>query len=166
MPHVDGDDDGVGYGVFGSSPSGNGVRGSTGDAVFDPDANDVGVYGTSKSSPGVHGHSNSGDGVFGRSKTGIGVSGRSDDESSAQVYMAPLVAIPTPIVRIAPVCLATHFSKAQVYMAKASTAKVCLERATEVLVYMAKAATGKVLSAQVAQTPVSKVRVAKSVCVV
>jgi hypothetical protein len=58
MPHVDGDDDGIGYGVRGVSNSGD----------------------------GVFGDSNSGDGVFGRSVTGIGVFGRSDDKFGTGVY--------------------------------------------------------------------------------
>ena len=86
MSHVDGEDDGVGYGVFGHSQTGIGVRGSTADAVFDPGVSDNGVYGTSKSGTGVRGDSNSSDGVFGHSKTGIGVFGRSDAEFGTGVY--------------------------------------------------------------------------------
>jgi hypothetical protein len=77
MPHVDGVDDGVGYGVLGRSPDKHGVRGSSGDGVFDPDHSlDVGVYGTSKTGEGVFGDSVSNAGVAGRSKTGYGVYGQ------------------------------------------------------------------------------------------
>src|SRR6476661_2402989 len=49
MPHVDGIDDGVGYGVFGKSPGGNGV------------------YGVSHGSCGVYGVSGNGTGLYGES---------------------------------------------------------------------------------------------------
>jgi hypothetical protein len=75
MPHVDGEDDGVGYGVFGHSKTGIGVRGSTGDAVFDPDVSDIGTYGISKSGTGVHGLSTNFVGVVGYSHKSIGVMG-------------------------------------------------------------------------------------------
>ena len=52
MPHVEGDDDGVGYGVYGNSNSGNGVFGKS------PGGN--GVYGVSQ---GMGGY-----GVYGESK--------------------------------------------------------------------------------------------------
>src|ERR1051326_9544739 len=58
MPHVEGDDDGVGYGVFGKSSSGNGV------------------YGNSNSGNGVYGKS-SGTGVYGLSGNGTGLYGES-----------------------------------------------------------------------------------------
>ena len=111
MPHVDGDDDSVGYGVFGHSPSGNGVRGSTGDAVFDPDVNNVGVYGTSKSGRVCMATATAAMACLGTARQAL-VCLAGATPGSAQVYMAPLAAIPTPIVRIAPVCLATHSSKA------------------------------------------------------
>ncbi len=87
MSHVDGVDDGIGYGVFGKSSSGHGVRGSAEDAVFDPDHGlNVGMYGTSKSGEGVFGDSTSGTGVSGRSKTGYGIFGRCDDEFGNGIY--------------------------------------------------------------------------------
>ena len=43
MPHIDGIDDGVGYGVFGKSPGGNGVYG------LSQGMDGYGVYGESKS---------------------------------------------------------------------------------------------------------------------
>ena len=33
MPHVEGDDDGVGYGVYGNSNSGSGVNGKSNEAA-------------------------------------------------------------------------------------------------------------------------------------
>ena len=48
MGHVNGDDDGVGYGVRGHGTiNTTGVRGLTGNAVFDPDVDpaNVGVFG-------------------------------------------------------------------------------------------------------------------------
>ena len=71
MPHVEGDDDGVGYGVYGNSNSGNGVFGKS------PGGN--GVYGVSQ---GMGGY-----GVYGESKSyaGNGVFGKSP---AAMVYMA------------------------------------------------------------------------------
>ena len=95
MPHVDGDDDGVGYGIFGHSPSGHCERGLTGNAVFNPDGNpnditDVGVFGKSDDGTGMHGNSNtgvslggichntSGKSVRGLSNEGTGVHGRSE----------------------------------------------------------------------------------------
>jgi hypothetical protein len=75
MPHVDGVVDGVGYGVFGHSKTGIGVRGSTGDAVFDLDVSDIGAYGISKSGTGVHGFSTNFVGVVGYSYKSIGVMG-------------------------------------------------------------------------------------------
>ena len=75
MPHVEGDDDGVGYGVYGNSNSGNGVFGKS------PGGN--GVYGVSQGMGGygVYGESKSyaGNGVFGKSPGGNGVYGICDD---------------------------------------------------------------------------------------
>ena len=75
MPHVEGDDDGVGYGVYGNSNSGNGVFGNS------PGGN--GVYGVSQGMGGygVYGESKSyaGNGVFGKSPGGNGVYGICDD---------------------------------------------------------------------------------------
>jgi hypothetical protein len=74
MPHVDGNDDGVGYGVFGKSSSSNGVYGdsNSGNGVYGvSQGNGTGLYGESKSY--------SGNGVFGKSPGGNGVYGVSDD---------------------------------------------------------------------------------------
>jgi hypothetical protein len=92
MTHIEGVDDGHGYGVRGRSPSsGHGVRGLTGNAVFDPnvDKNNVGVFGKSDDGMGVLGMSQFGlgvfgwgtndSGVFGYSESGHGVSGHSFD---------------------------------------------------------------------------------------
>jgi hypothetical protein len=65
MPHIDGIDDGVGYGVFGKSPGGNGVYG------LSQGMDGYGVYGESKSYAG--------NGVFGKSPGGNGVYGVCDD---------------------------------------------------------------------------------------
>ncbi|MGA9168708.1 MAG: hypothetical protein WBZ20_01005 [Nitrososphaeraceae archaeon] len=65
MPHVDGIDDGVGYGVSGKSPGGNGVYG------LSQGMDGYGVYGESKSYAG--------NGVFGKSPGGNGVYGICDD---------------------------------------------------------------------------------------
>src|SRR6478609_3440638 len=59
MPHVEGDDDGVGYGVFGKSSSGNGVFGKS------PGGN--GVYGLCDDGCGVYGVSGNGTGLYGES---------------------------------------------------------------------------------------------------
>ena len=74
MPHVDGNDDGVGYGVFGKSSSSNGVYGNSnsGNGVYGvSQGNGTGLYGESKSY--------SGNGVFGKSPGGNGVYGLCDD---------------------------------------------------------------------------------------
>jgi hypothetical protein len=47
MGHVDGNDDGIGYGVYGYSDSGNGVNGYSKDGD--------GVHGTSNTLSGVYG---------------------------------------------------------------------------------------------------------------
>ena len=57
MPHLEGDDDGVGYGVSGKSSSGNGVYGVCDDGC--------GVYGLSSSGNAVYAVSSSGYGVVG-----------------------------------------------------------------------------------------------------
>jgi hypothetical protein len=83
MPHVEGDDDGVGYGVYGNSSSGNGVYGlsqsTDGYGVVGENKSSVGygVYGKSKGGNGVYGNSNSGNGVYGNSNSGNGVYGNS-----------------------------------------------------------------------------------------
>lgn len=65
MPHVDGVDDGVGYGVKGGSKHGDGVYGGSEDGA--------GLYGTSDSGDGVYGHSEDGYGMVGYSYNGYGV---------------------------------------------------------------------------------------------
>ena len=80
MSHVNGVDDGVGYGVYGFSDSDNGVRGlsNKGYGVYGYSDSDHGVYGLSNSNHGVYGLSNSGYGVSGKSSNGSGVYGESD----------------------------------------------------------------------------------------
>jgi hypothetical protein len=83
MPHVEGDDDGVGYGVFGKSSSGNGVYGNSnsGNGVYGKSSGN-GVYGvTQGTGTGLYGESKgySGNGVFGKSPGGNGVYGVCDD---------------------------------------------------------------------------------------
>src|ERR671921_2894096 len=68
MSHVDGVDDGVGYGVSGKSTGGSGVLGFT--------KQGYGVYGHSDSYDGVHGDSQSGAGVVGVSSSSYGVYGK------------------------------------------------------------------------------------------
>jgi len=68
MSHVDGIDDGVGYGVSGKSTGGSGVLGFT--------KQGYGVYGHSDSYDGVHGDSQSGNGVVGVSSSSYGVYGK------------------------------------------------------------------------------------------
>jgi hypothetical protein len=71
MPHVDGVDDGVGYGVFGKSDRWIGTKGQSNSGY--------GVYGESNSFHGVNGKSQKGFGVFGVSNSSYGVAGGSDD---------------------------------------------------------------------------------------
>ena len=79
MSHVDGVDDGVGYGVSGTSSkgAGNGVYGES-DSFGD------GVYGKSSDGAGVNGISQKGVGVLGGSHDGYGVVGMSGN--SAGLY--------------------------------------------------------------------------------
>jgi len=81
MGHVDGDDDGVGYGVHGKSQSGFGVFGESVDSegVHAHSTNGFGVNATSDSNDGIVGTwGGSGDGVVGVSTAdGSGVSGTS-----------------------------------------------------------------------------------------
>ena len=79
MSHVDGVDDGVGYGVSGTSSkgAGNGVYGES-DSFGD------GVYGKSSSGAGVNGISQKGGGVLGGNRDGYGVVGMSGN--SAGLY--------------------------------------------------------------------------------
>ncbi len=94
MSHIDGSDDGVGYGVYGLSQSndgygvigenkssvGYGVYGkSNGIGVYGEGDFANGVYGKSSSGNGVHGESSSGNGVYGESQTGTAVVGVSND---------------------------------------------------------------------------------------
>src|ERR1051325_5804838 len=84
MPHVDGDDDGVGYGVSGNSSSGTGVYGnsSSGNGVYGNSSSGNGVYGiTQGEGTGLYGESKgySGNGVSGKSPGGKGVYGVCDD---------------------------------------------------------------------------------------
>jgi hypothetical protein len=72
MPHVDGVDDGVGYGVLGKSDGSAGVKGQSNSGY--------GVSGESNSFHGVVGNSQKGAGVLGVSNSGHGVSGGSDDD--------------------------------------------------------------------------------------
>jgi hypothetical protein len=94
MGHINGDDDGVGYGVRGHGTiNTTGVRGLTGNAVFDPnvDPPNVGVFGKGGSNEsgddgalGVFGKSEFRAGVYGKSIRSMGVYGESD--SSFGVY--------------------------------------------------------------------------------
>jgi hypothetical protein len=79
MSHVDGVDDGVGYGVSGTSSkgAGNGVYGES-------DSFGNGVYGKSSEGAGVNGISQKGVGVVGGSRDGFGVVGMSGN--SAGLY--------------------------------------------------------------------------------
>src|ERR687889_290757 len=91
MSHVDGVDDGVGYGVSGKSSNGNGVYGlsqstggygvvgenksSVGYGVYGKSNGGIGVYGEGDFANGVYGKSNGGNGVYGVSSSGYGVYG-------------------------------------------------------------------------------------------
>jgi hypothetical protein len=79
MSHVDGVDDGVGYGVSGKSSegAGNGVYGES-------DSFGTGVYGKSSEGAGVNGISQKSVGVVGGSRDGFGVVGMSGN--SAGLY--------------------------------------------------------------------------------
>ena len=79
MSHVDGVDDGVGYGVSGTSSNGAG-NGVYGESVSFGD----GVYGKSSNGAGVNGISQKGGGVLGGSHDGFGVVGMSGN--SAGLY--------------------------------------------------------------------------------
>jgi hypothetical protein len=82
MPHVEGDDDGVGYGVSGKSSSGNGVYGvcddgcgvyglsSSGNAVYAVSSSGYGVVGIGDNLGGLYGQSSSGNAVYGQSSSG------------------------------------------------------------------------------------------------
>src|SRR6185295_14923685 len=72
MPHVEGDDDGVGYGVFGKSSSGNGVYGACDDGcgVYAVSSSGNAVYAVSSSSYGVIGIGDNLGGLYGQSSSG------------------------------------------------------------------------------------------------
>jgi hypothetical protein len=86
MPHVDGVDDGVGYGVSGKSDRWVGVKGqsNSGYGVNGESNSFHGVLGKSQSNTGVNGESNSSYGVAGASDDGYGVAGGSSN--SAGLY--------------------------------------------------------------------------------
>ena len=88
MSHVDGSDDGVGYGVFGESNSGGygvfGESNSGGQGVKGHSQIGTGVDGSSQESFGVVGSCQTGTGVAGSSQDGFGVFGMSDN--SAGLY--------------------------------------------------------------------------------
>jgi hypothetical protein len=84
MSHVDGSDDGVGYGVFGESNSGGlGVKGHSqiSIGVLGDSAEHFGVNGSSQSSAGVAGSSQDGFGVFGMSSNSAGLYGESFNDN-------------------------------------------------------------------------------------
>jgi hypothetical protein len=86
MSHVDGVDDGVGYGVSGKSDSWIGAKGqsNSGYGVNGESNSFYGVLGRSQSSTGVLGLSDSDYGVHGSSRDGFGVVGSSGN--SAGLY--------------------------------------------------------------------------------
>jgi hypothetical protein len=79
MPHVDGDDDGVGYGVYGDSKGRIGVYGksSSGHGVYGVSSSGYGVYGLSDTETAVLGISPNKFGVVGISPNGTGLYGAS-----------------------------------------------------------------------------------------
>jgi hypothetical protein len=80
MSHVDGNDDGVGYGVRGRSNNAVGVSGNTPSGL-------AGVFGNSDSGfAGVYGQSNRSVGVVGESYGPVGVLGLSYSKRSTGVY--------------------------------------------------------------------------------
>jgi hypothetical protein len=87
MSHVDGSDDGVGYGVSGKSNSWVGVKGqSNGYGVKGESNPGYGVYGKSHSGTGVLGLSDDGYGVFGGSVYSAGLYGESTKDYAAILY--------------------------------------------------------------------------------
>ena len=87
MSHVDGSDDGVGYGVSGKSDSWVGVKGqSNGYGVKGESNPGYGVYGKSHSGTGVLGLSDDGYGVFGGSVYSAGLYGESINDYAAILY--------------------------------------------------------------------------------
>jgi hypothetical protein len=99
MPHVDGVDDSVGYGVYGSSYGpyrGTGVYGGSliGYGVIGRSYRDgIGVYGESQGGEGVFGSSRSYIGVRGWSYTNIGVSGQSKSAIGVDGYSDSYTAV-------------------------------------------------------------------------
>jgi hypothetical protein len=95
MPHVDGVDDSVGYGVRGRSNNNVGVRGHSNYGVGVDGRSDnltgvvgysdsyTGVRGESYSGVGVHGYSDSSYGMYGASSSGVGVYGYSNSGYAA-----------------------------------------------------------------------------------
>jgi hypothetical protein len=83
MSHVDGVDDGVGYGVYGKTTTNVGVVGESdsGYGVYGLSNNRDGVVGFGPHGSGVRGQSNDGHGVVGTSNSGFGVHGVSIDEA-------------------------------------------------------------------------------------
>ena len=73
MPHVQGDDAGIGFGVRGTSTSALGVTGES--------QNGIGVSGVTEAGTGLVGQSKQGTGVQGQSETGKGVHGESDNDN-------------------------------------------------------------------------------------
>lgn len=84
MSHVDGNDDGVGYGVSGNSQFVRGVRGTSGGGVGVFGLGVIGVEGRSETGPGVYGESPN-RGVQGRSADGFGVYGESVSSEGVQM---------------------------------------------------------------------------------
>ena len=78
MSHIEGVDDGIGYGVRGSSTDGLGVSGHS--------DSDTGVYGNSPRGAGVFGESSEGFGVYGNSPSGSGVYGESHGITGVSGY--------------------------------------------------------------------------------
>src|SRR6476646_5191695 len=72
MPHIDGNDDGVGYGVSGKSSSGNGVYGVCDDGcgVYAVSSSGNAVYAVSSSGYGVVGIGDNLGGLYGQSSSG------------------------------------------------------------------------------------------------
>jgi len=83
MSHVDGVDDGVGYGVYGKTTTNVGVVGESdsGYGVYGLSNSRDGVVGFGPHGSGVRGESNDGHGVVGTSNSGFGVHGVSIDEA-------------------------------------------------------------------------------------
>ena len=83
MSHVDGVDDGVGYGVYGKTTTNVGVVGESdsGYGVYGLSNSRDGAVGFGPHGSGVRGESNDGHGVVGTSNSGFGVHGVSIDEA-------------------------------------------------------------------------------------